>query len=70
MQCSSGRVPCRQTALQESQHASQMVAGAPSLQLVGGLQPYDPPVPIDKGPDLLQALTAESNESHGVFSIL
>jgi hypothetical protein len=47
-----------------------MVAGAPSLQLVGGLQPYDPSVPIDKGPDLLQALTAESSESHGVFPIL
>jgi len=35
------------------------------LQLVGCLQPYDPPVLIDKGPDLLQALTAKSNESHG-----
>jgi len=47
-----------------------MVAGAPSLQLVSGLQPRDPPVLIDKGPDLLQALTAKSNESHGVFPIL
>jgi hypothetical protein len=36
-----------------------MVACAPSQQLVGYLQPYDPPVLIDKGPDLLRALTVE-----------
>jgi hypothetical protein len=47
-----------------------MLARAPSLKLMGGLQPYDPPILIDKGPDLLQALMAKSNESHGVFPIL
>jgi len=47
-----------------------MKAGAASLQLVGSLQPYDPPVLIDKGADLFQALTAKGNESHGAFPIL